>query len=133
MDIGNLSLYYKLFPNECIPSESSSVMGLIAQPVAMTFAVSIGARVTMGGLALGCNGLRKVADYACKKDLSEGLNNLKNNLINLAIHNFNIELLVASSLSAITAAKIYSYGIQIPPGPLCVEDRRPFLFKLFSI
>lgn len=127
------SLYYKLYPNECIHRETPSVMGLIAEPAAITFAISIGARVTMGGLALGCNGLSKVADYAGKKDLSESLNNLKNNLVNLATHNFKIELLIAGGLAAITAAKIYSYGIQIPPGPICMEDRRPFLFKLFSI
>jgi hypothetical protein len=112
----------------------------IAGPALAVGVLSIGSRVTMGAMALGCKGLSKVADFAGKKDLSQSLNNAKNSLIAGATSTKTLKAELGAAI-ALTAGAAGILGVAklitlTTPAPLTgfakLENYGKELLKMFE-
>jgi hypothetical protein len=92
-----------------IDSALSAVMEnkllLAAAPAIAIGTLSIGSRVVMGAMALGCKGASSIVNYI-DGDLSEAINDTADELLSLAKRSFTLELQVAAGLTALTVAGI---------------------------
>lgn len=78
---------------------------MAAAPAIAVGTLSIGSRVAMGAMALGCKGASSVVSYI-DGDLSEAINDTADELMSLAKRSFTLELQVGLGLTALTVAGI---------------------------